>query len=84
MDNTVTLTMLPVCSCGQFVDVEVDLDITPHESGYRYLKVHFFPCQCPNCGAKITSLQMEGKYVEMFLKEHKAREEIEKKLEELK
>jgi hypothetical protein len=68
MDETVTLTMLPVCPCGQYIDVEVDLDTTTHDSGYRWLNVHFFPCQCPSCGAKITSLQMEGKYVEMFLK----------------
>ena len=67
-DDSVTLTMLPVCECGQPIDVEFDLDTTRHDSGYRWLNVHFFPCQCPNCGAKITSLQMEGKYVEMFLK----------------
>ena len=72
MNNTVTLTMLPVCPCGQYIDVEVDLDTTPHESWYRCLNVHFFPHQCPNCGAKITSLQMDGKYVEMFLKGHHA------------
>lgn len=62
MKDTVTLTMLPVCECGSPIDVEVDGD------GFNCLNVHIYPSCCPNCGANITSLQLDGKYVEMFLK----------------
>lgn len=69
MENRETiLNMLPVCECGTPIDIDVDMDITKHESGYRYLSIHFCPAICPNCSAKITSVHMDNKYVEMFMR----------------
>jgi len=67
--DLVTLNMFPVCECGTVIpDVEVELETIENNYGYKSLKIHFYPFQCPNCGAHIDGLQMDGKYVDMFMR----------------
>lgn len=69
LNGTTTLTMLPVCDeCGTVIrDFEVDL--LPNKVGdVSWISPKIYPPNCPNCGAHIDSLQMDGKYVKLFMR----------------
>lgn len=71
MDSeTVTVSMEPVCECGQVIDdLVLDMYVDETESGYKYPKLVFQPARCPNCKKYIECLQVDGRYVDMFKKE---------------
>ena len=62
-----TLSMLPVCECGHVIR-DVKANIHTKRDGWHHLDCTISPTHCPNCGAHIDCLQIDGKYVEMFLK----------------
>lgn len=70
MDQSVTLTMLPVCECGQVIsDLAcgiIDKDIF---NGFKYQHAFFQPMYCPNCGRYITNLEIKNRYLKLFKEE---------------
>ena len=68
-NESTTLSMLPVCDECNTVIRDVEIDFSKEKvKGFNYAFVRIYPYSCPNCGAKIDGLQMDGEYVTLFMK----------------
>lgn len=64
--ETTTITLLPVCECGNVI-ADLEIDKIVDVEGWK-CKRPFVPYECPRCQRLIEKMVIDNKYLAAFVK----------------